>query len=294
MTAEAAPQAYRPSMLLVGVSNRDLPTVRTLLQRQGNYTVHVAAGPAAALALAARQGFDVVLCDLTGGDGRGAQFVADVHQQGYRGAVVVLGEASDKQMAMAALSAGAYEYLPKDGQVWNALPSVLVRATRFGRVTRRLNELEATVTTLRGQVEEVNRTDPLTGLFKAAYITELYERELKRLRRYGGVLAMVEARIYNLPAVRETAGPPAADDVVRGLAAILTRALRATDLVGYVGEGRFVLLLPSTDVSGVRVVIARLEKAVEEANERAPKRPEMKASFTMRGAGGYDDLVKAR
>jgi diguanylate cyclase (GGDEF)-like protein len=245
--------------------------------------------------MVARYMFDVVLYDATGADGEQRfELLTNLRQAGYRGAIIVIGQSGDKQTAAAALSAGAHEYLPKDAHVWNSLPSLLVRALRFGRLARRVAELEGAVESLRSRVEQEGRLDELTGAYKGAYVAELYDRELRRLRRYGGYMAVLDVTVYNYHTVRESHGAATADELLRGFAALLKRTLRTTDFLGYLGDGRFSLLLPSTDVTGVKALIVRIEKAVSEANERAPNRPEIKVSFHLRAAGGYDDLTKTR
>lgn len=285
----------RATMLVVGFARSDLLALRAVLQRLGAFALQVAPGPAAAKAMVMRQLFDVVLYDTSGveSDCR-LNLVTGLREAGYRGAIIVLGESSDKRTAAAVLSAGAYEYLPKDAQVWGNLPSLLVRALRFGRLARRVAELEGAVETLRGRVEQEGRVDDTTGVYKGSYIAELYDHELRRLRRYGGYMAVVDVTVYNYRAVRESHGPVAADELLRGCAALLKRTVRATDPIGYVDEGRFMILLPSTDVTGAKTLLTRIEKAIEEANERTSGRPPIKASLHLRAAGGYDDLTKAR
>lgn len=290
----ANPQAPRASVLVVSAHSRDVPTLRTLLGRSGTYVVQYAPNAPLAVNMVNRHGFDVVLWDLANNDGAGMSDLATLVQSGYRGAVVVLGDSGDKETVGAALGAGAYDYVVKDDRLWSVLPGLIVRASRYGRMARRVGELEGAVETLRRQVDDVARDDPLTGLFKASYVSELYERELRRLKRYGGFMSILEATFYNLAGLRESSGPAAADDVLKGFAAILKKTLRSTDFAGYAGEGRFSLLLPSTDTTGAKTLATRLERLVAEANERAPNRPEMKVSFHVRAAGSYEDLTKIR
>lgn len=285
-------ESTRASMLVVGLPNRDLLTLRALLQRLGNFALQVAPSAAAAQTMVSRQVFDVVLYDLSGSEGDGLDFVVGLHQSGYRGAVIVIGESGGKQTAAAVLSAGAHEYLPKDANMWGSLPSLLVRALRFGRLARRVAELENTVAMLRQRVEQEGRLEEVTGAFKGGYLAELYDREMRRLRRYGGYMAVVDATVYNYRTVLESHGEGAAKEVVKGFAAIAKRTLRSTDFIGYLEEGHFSLLLPSTDVTGVKALTTRIERAVEEANERMPNRPDIRVSFHLRAAGGYDDLTK--
>ncbi|MCD8139048.1 MAG: sigma-54 dependent transcriptional regulator, partial [Planctomycetaceae bacterium] len=87
-------------------------TLRTLLGSWG-YTIHVAADGRAAIEAAQGQPFDLILMDLRMPDMNGIEAMQDI--LGYNPAipVVIMTAYSDVETAVAALKAGAYDYLTK-------------------------------------------------------------------------------------------------------------------------------------------------------------------------------------
>ncbi len=62
----------------------------------------------------------------------------------------------------------------------------------------------------------------------------------------------------------------ASDDEVRAVGEAMARVTRSSDLVSYVGEGRYLLLLLATNLQGARITADRIEVALAGV---APKRP---------------------
>jgi len=75
-----------------------------------------------------RQPFDIVLCDLRLPDGSGLELLAWVREQALPLAVVMVTGSGDHQSAVAALKAGADDYLIKHGDYLQQLPNTLHHA----------------------------------------------------------------------------------------------------------------------------------------------------------------------
>jgi PAS domain S-box-containing protein len=82
-------------------------------------------------ALAGSEPFDVVLADLGLADGSGLELLAELRAKDLPLAVVVLTGTGDERSAVAALKAGADDYLVKRGDFLAELPQVLVSAVAF-------------------------------------------------------------------------------------------------------------------------------------------------------------------
>ena len=64
----------------------------------------------------------------------------------------------------------------------------------------------------------------------------------------------------------DTFGHPAGDEALRGVAAAVAGAARATDTVARYGGKEFVLILPDTDYAGAMVLAERCRRAVAAAD----------------------------
>jgi len=114
--------------------------------------------------------------------------------------------------------------------------------------------------------------DPLTGLNNRRALADLYDREAQRVQRavrqHGtdamNPLAVVFCDVNKFKSINDTYGHQTGDDVLRSIAAVLTHASRATDLVARYGGDEFVILLPDAGVSGAELVVRRIRERLDE------------------------------
>ncbi len=90
------------------------------------------------------------------------------------------------------------------------------------------------------------------------------DRELKRAARTGRPGCLAYLALAEMPRLRELLGEQIEIDLAVQVAELIARDGRATDLVGHLAGGRFALLLPETDVEGVRHRLAVLQRRVME------------------------------
>jgi diguanylate cyclase (GGDEF)-like protein len=103
--------------------------------------------------------------------------------------------------------------------------------------------------------------DPLTGLYNRRFLSEVLEREIARSKRYGHPLTLVMADLDDFKAVNDRYGHLVGDAVLRRVAEVLQKSVRAGDFVFRYGGDEFVLVLPETG-SGGEEVLRRLQQEV--------------------------------
>jgi diguanylate cyclase (GGDEF)-like protein len=117
------------------------------------------------------------------------------------------------------------------------------------------------------QVEQLrgdSRTDHTTTLLNARGWHEQAAREVARVRRLGGPLAVAVLDLDHFKTVNDTWGHPAGDAVLRTVAAVLNEQTRQGDVVGRIGGEEFALLLPDTDAKQAMVVAERVRSGIAE------------------------------
>jgi diguanylate cyclase (GGDEF)-like protein len=94
-----------------------------------------------------------------------------------------------------------------------------------------------------------------------------FERELERavayIKRYQAGAALIVLDVDRLKPINDAFGHAAGDEVLKSIAAVLTRQVRASDMVGRLGGDEFGVLLWNLSETDMRVKAAALEQAID-------------------------------
>ncbi len=113
-----------------------------------------------------------------------------------------------------------------------------------------------------GRLQRLASRDALTGLLNRRAMRERLEEEEHRIEREGGVLSVVLADIDLFKRVNDTYGHERGDDVLVETARIMSAGLRQHDVVARWGGEEFLVMLPSTAMTGASTVMERLREAI--------------------------------
>lgn len=119
----------------------------------------------------------------------------------------------------------------------------------------------------RALLEEVSRTDPLTGCLNRRGFEERLAAELSQAVREGRPLSLMLVDLDDFKRVNDTLGHAAGDELLRWTVATAHGALRQADTVGRLGGDEFAVLLPGAGRGDALEIAARLRDAL---GERAP------------------------
>ena len=112
--------------------------------------------------------------------------------------------------------------------------------------------------------EALAREDALTGVLSRRELESRMAIEFARCRRHGRPCALVILDIDLFKQVNDTRGHAAGDEILRTLGAILTRELRADDIVGRFGGDEFVVVMPEIGEAQACQVARRLGRRARE------------------------------
>lgn len=97
------------------------------------------------------------------------------------------------------------------------------------------------------RIETLSITDELTQTYNRRFFCKRLHEEIRRNKRYGHPLCLFLFDIDYFKAVNDTYGHIAGDAVLQGIASLLQKNTRETDVVARYGGEEFVVLLPETD-----------------------------------------------
>lgn len=112
------------------------------------------------------------------------------------------------------------------------------------------------------RVDELSRTDVLTGLPNRRGLASELERELQRAARSerGFTVALVD--LDRFKSLNDAHGHQTGDQVLAGVAHLLRESVRAQDMVGRWGGDEFLMLLPETGIDGARLLCETLRERI--------------------------------
>lgn len=194
-------------------------------------------------------GHAACLLDYQLGERDGLQLIREAVAQGCRTPIVFLTAETAERVDVAAMDAGALDYLVKGEITPRALERSLRYALKLGETLEALRRLAT--------------RDQLTGLLNRREFDRILADEEERVRRFGHPLALVMLDVDHFKAVNDTHGHPVGDVVLREVARRVSGLLRAVDRVARFGGEEFALILMQTDRASALDVARRVCAVVE-------------------------------
>jgi len=112
------------------------------------------------------------------------------------------------------------------------------------------------------QLEELSRTDRLTGLNNRGYWQERQEAKFAQFQRYKNDSSLVIFDIDHFKNVNDTYGHQAGDEVIRQCSAALKSCARDVDICGRYGGEEFVVLLSRANAKQAMIFSERLREEI--------------------------------
>lgn len=111
-------------------------------------------------------------------------------------------------------------------------------------------------------LEDLARTDELTGLLNRRGVAERIESELARAERDKQEMSVVICDVDHFKKINDHYGHDIGDKVLTSLAKILQTTVRSSDSVGRWGGEEFIVLLPNTGIEKAYALIERMRKEI--------------------------------
>lgn len=150
------------------------------------------------------------------------------------------------------------------------LPMLLIYPACLGIVNHALGRR---VSEQSGLLDQLSRTDSLTGLPNRAHWLETAGRELQRFQRNQRVATLILLDIDGFKQVNDSCGHAVGDALLCQLADVLRDNLREMDTPGRLGGDQFGVVLPETGIERARRVAERICEHAEQLGAPTAERP---------------------
>jgi diguanylate cyclase (GGDEF)-like protein len=208
-------------------------------------------------------GHDACLLDYRLGACTGLELLAEVVALGCRTPILLLTGLGERETDLAALRAGAADYLVK-GEI---TAPVLERAIRYARERSALLE----------EIRRLSVADELTGLHNRRGFHALAAQRL-RAQPHDAEVLVLYADLDGLKAINDRLGHEAGDAAIAAVADVLRRAFRACDVVARLGGDEFAVLALDVPLEAEAVIVARVHQHLDAHNATRPPEAQLAVS----------------
>jgi diguanylate cyclase (GGDEF)-like protein len=164
--------------------------------------------------------------------------------------VIMLTSKAEPADKIRGLELGAVDYVTKPFDAGELMARVNTHL--------RMKELYEALQEKNLQLQDLANRDGLTNLYNHRFFHEQLNREMDRIRRYGGILSCVILDLDFFKKVNDTFGHQVGDQILTGVARILEKGIRESDLAVRYGGEEFALLLLQTEAQVALLVCERL------------------------------------
>ncbi len=111
--------------------------------------------------------------------------------------------------------------------------------------------------------------DGLTGVYNRNKFNELFDYELKRVKRHEHASSLVILDIDHFKNFNDTHGHLIGDEVLILIAKMMQKSIRSTDVFARWGGEEFVMILPQTDIKATQELVENLRKLIENCHHQS-------------------------
>jgi two-component system cell cycle response regulator len=280
-------------VLVVDDSAIERMVLSSAIEHLGHNSIEVASSADAWQALA-REQFDVVLTDWLMPGGSGPELCQRIREridQPYV-YVVLCTALGDRDHGLEGVRAGADTFLTKPIDSV-ALDMCLIAAERLMAVHRQLASKNVDLTLRNGTLEELTRTDPLTGLGNRHQLQEDLPRLAALAARYNQPFSAAMCDVDRFKLYNDRFGHLAGDEALRTVGRALALTCRASDTVYRYGGEELLVLFSQQSARAAGIAGARLRKAVEATQIPHPDNQPFGMVTISVGVASLDDIDPA-
>lgn len=213
------------------------------------------------LSLLEQEKFDIVVCDLVLPDINGFEICQKVREK-EQGSLnytyfILITHKLGKDVFDKSMMCGADDFIFKPIEE----NEFILRFRAGARVIDLINRLKQA----KQEIEEISRTDYLTGAFNRRALMEILSAEIFRSVREKSELCVGLLDLDHFKSVNDIYGHIVGDEILKGFVQLIKNSIRKYDVVGRFGGEEFIVILPKTTKETGYMVMERVRSILEES-----------------------------
>ena len=243
-------------LLVVDDSENDAILLLKELNRQGYYPDYERVWEISALETKlTTQNWDLIITDHYMPELNSGDVITTVRSMGLDTPVIILSGLIPEKAAVAAMKAGAQDYIMKDNM-----------ARLIPAIERELNEARSRAARAEAEnaLNYMTNYDPLTNLVNRAELERRLERALSLSQERNQAHVFLYLDIDQFKIINDTAGHVAGDELIRQLASKLKKHIRESDTLARLGGDEFGVLLENCAVSHAKEIAKEIMQMISD------------------------------
>jgi diguanylate cyclase (GGDEF)-like protein len=248
------------TILIVDDERRNRRLLEALLAPEG-YVTRTASSGVEALASVAESAPDLILLDVMMPGMSGHEVATTLKEDPATRSIpiIMVTAQTDRDARLAALDAGAEEFLTKPvdrAELWLRVRNLLRLKSLSDLLANHQSRLEAEVMSRTSDLHHLAHYDSLTGLPNRTLFYQTLASTLERATSHGWTVAVLFIDLDHFKNVNDTLGHGVGDELLVEVSGRLRNCVRMRDTVGRLGGDEFALIVIMRDGPQMAAVIA--------------------------------------
>lgn len=255
-------------ILMIDLDESIVEPFTSQLEQRG-YGVDCVADTGAAYTMLRKRSYAAAITRLHDDNNDGIDFIRSVSKRNNATPIIALVQHSQSQIALKALSSGAYDCVGMPVDDIEILIAVTARAAEKSRLLLENRQLAESVKAHSEGLAKVTRKlqrlatiDETTNLRNQKHFHEALAMEISRSQRHKRYFSIMLIKINEFDIYKFQHGAKASDLLLYSFAMLLRDKMRVSDTVARYDDDEFALLLPETSQTGALELCERLNESV--------------------------------